>query len=268
MEHESVEIQKQKEDSDNMVSKIKEYSDQSESLVAQMQEKQKRSESLFSNTQKSCDQSQALVSEIQKQKEDSDNIASQIQENHNSSLEIINKQKKNMEDLVKRIENLLPGATSAGLASSYYDAWREKNTILHWMGFIFSLLFLTSVYFYYLILQSQEISLATILTRLIAGVPLIWIAWYCQKSISQTNRIKEEYRHKEKSLRVFDGFSNKINELTKEDPSKNKEKKLEFISDTMNAIKKNPSEILDPSETFLNIPRRKNENQRKNNSEE
>ena len=56
-------------------------------------------------------------------------------------------------------------------------------------------------------------------------------------------------------MSVFEGFSKQIDELTKDDPEQNKVKKLELISVIIDAIGKNPSEILDPSETFLDSTR-------------
>ena len=169
-------------------------------------------------------------------------IKEQIQNFQESSL-------KQFEELKKRIEGLLPGATSAGLASSYQDAQKEKKTMPYWIGFVASLLVLMTAYFYSFVYNSPPTDLSTIVIRVTIGFPLIWIAWFCQRSISQMTRISEEYRHKEKMMRIYEGFSKQIEQST--DAEEAKTKKVDLISVTINAIEKNPAEKLDPSETLL-----------------
>ncbi|MDE0506810.1 MAG: hypothetical protein OXI86_22265 [Candidatus Poribacteria bacterium] len=156
---------------------------------------------------------------------------------------------KQFAKLKARIEGLLPGATSAGLASSYQDAQKEKKAMPLWIGFIASLLVLMAGYFYSFVYNSPPTDLSTIAIRATIGFPLIWIAWFCQRSISQMTRISEEYRHKEKMMRIYDGFSKQIEQST--DAEEGKTKKMDLISVTINAIEKNPAEKLDPSETFI-----------------
>ena len=156
---------------------------------------------------------------------------------------------KQFEELKKRIEGLLPGATSAGLASSYQDAQKEKKTMPYWIGFVASLLVLMTAYFYSFVYNSPPTDLSTIVIRVTIGFPLIWIAWFCQKSISQMTRISEEYRHKEKMMRIYDGFSKQIEQST--DAEEARTKKVDLISVIIGAIGKNPAEKSDPSGTFL-----------------
>ena len=156
---------------------------------------------------------------------------------------------KQFKELKARIEGLLPGATSAGLASSYQDAQKEKKTMPYWIGFVASLLVLMTAYFYSFVYNSPPTDLSTIVIRVTIGFPLIWIAWFCQRSISQMTRISEEYRHKEKMMRIYEGFSKQIEQST--DAEEAKTKKVDLISVTINAIGKNPAEKLDPSETFI-----------------
>lgn len=156
---------------------------------------------------------------------------------------------KQFNELKAKIEGLLPGATSAGLASSYQDAQKEKKAMPLWIGFIASLLVLMVGYFYSFVYHSPPTDLSTIAIRVTIGFPLIWIAWFCQRSISQMTRIREEYRHKEKVMRIYDGFSKQIEQSTNAQEAK--AKKVDLISVTINAIEKNPAEKLDPSETLL-----------------
>lgn len=161
---------------------------------------------------------------------------------------------KQFDELKAKIEGLLPGATSAGLASSYQDAQKEKKIWHYWIGFVVSLLLLMSAYFYSFVYNSPPTDFSTIFIRATIGFPLIWIAWFCQRSLSQMRRISEEYRHKEKMMRIYDGFSKQIEQST--DAEERKTKKLDLISVTINAIEKNPAERLDTL-TLLDSWRRK-----------
>ena len=156
---------------------------------------------------------------------------------------------KQFDDLKAKIEGLLPGATSAGLASSYQEAQEEKKTWPYWIGFVVSLVLLMSQYYYYFVHNAPHVDLSTVVIRVTIGFPLIWIAWFCQKSISQMTRISEEYRHKEKMMRIYDGFSKQIEQST--DAEEARTKKVDLISVIIGAIGKNPAEKSDPSGTFL-----------------
>ena len=170
---------------------------------------------------------------------------------------------KQFEELKTRIEGLLPGATSAGLASSYQDAQKEKKTWPYWIGFVTSLALLMGQYYYYFVYNAPSVDLSTVVIRVTIGFPLIWIAWFCQKSISQMTRISEEYRHKEKMMRIYDGFSKQIEQSTVAEEAESK--KVDLISVIIGAIGKNPAEKADPSGTFLDTA--KSSKQLKNEAE-
>lgn len=166
--------------------------------------------------------------------------------------------KKQFDELKAKIEGLLPGATSAGLASSYQDAQKEKKVWHYWIGFVFSLLVLMGAYIYSFVYNSPPTDFSTIFIRATIGFPLIWIAWFCQRSLSQMTRISEEYRHKEKMMRIYDGFSKQIEQST--DAEEGKTKKIDLISVTINAIEKNPAERLDTLTPLDSWKRKKIEN--------
>lgn len=159
--------------------------------------------------------------------------------------------------LVEEVENLLPGATSAGLASSYHDAHKNTKQWPYWAGFLLPLILLMAGYVWFLA-AAEEIEWKTIAIRATTGLPLLWIAWYFQRRISQIVRIKEEYHHKERIMRVYQGFSKQINELS-DDEEKTKEQKRSLVSVLIGAIERNPANVLDPSGTFLDSWKKKNE---------
>ncbi len=221
-------------------------------VLLKIQKKDEKSDSVLNEIKEKGSQAKIQVEEMKKQKECFESLSDQINKQNDNDQKLMREKREEIESLKRRIEHLLPGATSAGLASSYLKGYETKKTRLYWIGFVISLLGLFLLYLW-TVVQSQDIVLAKMLLRLIIGMPLIWFAWFCQKSISQTNRIKEEYHHKQRIMTVFYGFSKQIESLSKDDPKNGRTKKLEFISNIIRAISKNPSEILSSSETFLDF---------------
>ena len=223
-------------------------------LTECIEKQQNQANDLMSKIHTQNENTETYVSEIEQQKSKITELTDKIEIQYNTITEFIEENQINYKELFGKIETLLPGATSAGLSSSYREARIEKKTKWYWVGFIVPLIILIGIYFYMLLSESNWMQ---IVTRTIVGLPLVWIAWYCQRSISQINRIKEEYHHKQMVMDVFSGFSKEIDELTKNNPEQNKEKKSKFISVVIDVIKKNPSEKIDPSETFLDLKNKK-----------
>jgi hypothetical protein len=154
-------------------------------------------------------------------------------------------------ELEEKIESLLPSATSAGLASSF-KAGKEDNKKAGWLwfGFIGSLISLLLFYGYSFVYKDiSAITIPTIIVRLSLGLPLIWIAWFCQKTISEQKRIKEEYHHKERIMSLYDGFIKHMQSL----PIGESEESKNLIKIMLNAISVNPAEILNKE---LNISKK------------
>ncbi len=259
-----------KEKSENLFRKIQQCDIASQKGIIEIETQKKRSFDIVNEVKQMFENGKGFISEIKKIHEQSNILKDKMQKQCSSFEKIVKDKSKVLDSLTEKIENLLPGATSAGLASSYRSARKEKNTKCYWFGFLGSLIVLCGGYFYYLIATGSGIDWLDVVVRTVVGMPLVWIAWYCQRSISQTNKIKEEYHHKQRMMSVFDGFSKYVSELTKDDPEQNKLKKLELISAVIDAIKKNPSEILNPSETFLDSLERKkktSQNNRNNSGE-
>ena len=173
-------------------------------------------DSIFKKMEEQCDNSSNLSKEIQEHHDNANHLSTEIQEHHDNASNFskeIQQKNKELNELTKKIEGLLPGATSAALASSYKAAqanWIKE--IFYWIGFIGSLGILIWGYFYYLIVDipPENLEWKTIVIRATVGLPLIWIAWYFQRLLSQIKRIKEEYHHKERVMRVYEGFSKQI----------------------------------------------------------
>jgi uncharacterized protein YoxC len=122
--------------------------------------------------------------------------------------------------LTSKIEGLLPGATSAGLAKSYYD---QKNSY-KWPNIIWSAVFaLTMVGMVYYaidtVAESSDIGNAfmNILSRAPFFIPTIWLALFASKQQSQNRRLEQEYAYKESLAKSYDGYKREIDNLPESD---------------------------------------------------
>ena len=160
--------------------------------------------------------------------------------------------------LFNKIEALLPGATSAGLASSYKDL-KDKFTNpikLYTRAFYGSLLLLVVAA---IVMSIQKISLTPdffiqfvevkewdyILKALLYKIPFIapvlWLAVFSSTRRSQYERLQQEYAHKEALATSYESYKKQIQDLKGESDELQKE----LISKAISAIAYNASVTLD-----------------------
>ncbi len=160
--------------------------------------------------------------------------------------------------LFEKIEALLPGATSAGLASAYKDMKDSFNTpVDNWnklflgsIGIMFFVTFLSFIHitggftnftFSFATSNGIEKTLESLLFKIPLYVPLIWLAIFSSKRRSEAQRLQQEYAHKEALAKSYDSYKTQIEQLEKGD----KEMLLKLIESSINTIAHNASETLD-----------------------
>lgn len=84
-----------------------------------------------------------------------------------------------------------------------------------------------------------------ILLKFTSGLPLIWLAWYFQKSISSSNRFFEEYNHKQRVMELYEGFIREIKSLGLV------EEERDLLIIMLDVVKYNPSQLLGKNETIF-----------------
>lgn len=147
------------------------------------------------------------------------------------------------EELRVRIEDLLPGATSAGMANAYLQLKQSFEAPLKTFHLLFyfsiAALFLSA-----LALAIEDISFWRIdwvtwdgfrgtLLRLPLLAPLIWLAVFSSRRLSQMQRLQQEYAHKEAIAKSYISFKLQIDNLQNADtalPSKLLHVALEAIA--------------------------------------
>lgn len=167
-------------------------------------------------------------------------------------------QKERYEALNEQIENLIPGATTAGLSSAYhklcksYDIAITKSTQLFYFSiaflFIISMILLTSklslspfIIEFASFQKFGDIS-AFLVYRLPIIIPAVWLAIFASKRRSESERLKQEYAHKEALAKSYQNFKIQIEELGDEAKEPLMEKLLNSAIDT---ISNNASLTLD-----------------------
>lgn len=88
--------------------------------------------------------------------------------------------------------------------------------------------------------------LELIYVKTIVSVPLIWIAWYGQRNISQRKRLFEEYNHKLRVVQMYLLFNTADKSYHLSD-----ENKEELSVILLDAIKNNPAQYLGRGETMI-----------------
>ena len=153
------------------------------------------------------------------------------------------------------IENLLPRATSAGLATAYRQM---KNTFarpIQNAEYLFyaaiAALVIASLFFAIDSAGWLWIKLArfenwdTALKALVNKLPLygalIWLAYFASRRRSEYSRLQQEYAHKEALAKSYNSYKKQIELLDDEDQSMQKE----FITKAVDAIAYNASQTLD-----------------------
>ncbi len=152
------------------------------------------------------------------------------------------------EGLAKQLEHLLPGATSAGLASAFRKRRlvfaRPKLVWVFTLGASLVGLFLVA-YLDPARAQLGELTIANasayLLGRLPFALPLVWLALYAGRRHSQALRLEEEYAHKEVLSRSFEGYKKQIAEL--EGSESGNKHTLELIGHTLRAMALHPGRI-------------------------
>lgn len=182
----------------------------------------------------------------------------EINERKNNLDSLITTQTNQYQAIKTNIESLLPGATSAGLASAYHDLSVSfvKPITIYTRLFFLSIVVLLGLALYFINQNAvlTDVPTATsditifkdigifLLQRLPIVLPVIWLAIFASKRRSEAERLKQEYAHKEALAKSYQSFKLQIEELDGENKEPLLEKLLAVAIDT---IATNASSTLD-----------------------
>ena len=192
------------------------------------------------------DEASRVVNYLKQQKELSD----KTYRNQNDTFkEIVNR----CEDLTKRIEDLLPGASAAGLSEAYETAMKEhKRSLFVWIDvFVVSLASMMGILCFLLLNGwwsfNASDSLGETVVKVIRLVtvesPVLWLAIVSSRKMNQFIMLIEEYRHKWATMRVYDGMRKAVKEIDRNGSGNDPESQL-FI-ELLKTVQKNPTMSLE-----------------------
>lgn len=149
--------------------------------------------------------------------------------------------------LYEKVESLLPGATSAGLAKAYADQKETyaKPELIWSIVTVIAMIGITALG-YVTFLDAIEVTkvteaIALLVIRLPIFVGATWLAIYAGRQQSQSGRLRQEYAHKETMARSLEGYKREIESLPDTDnPVLNK-----FMQNAVDSVAFNPSSTLD-----------------------
>lgn len=164
-------------------------------------------------------------------------------------------QKTKYKALNEEIETLLPGATSAGLASAYSEMKNSfekpiQNATWLFFGSLGVMILGT------LVLSIDNISWETGITFVTPAdwdsilrslvyktpfyAPVLWLAFYATKRRSEYQRLQQEYSHKEAFTKSYHNYKLQLQDLQVDDGLQ-----IELIKKAIDAIAYNASQTLD-----------------------
>lgn len=183
-------------------------------------------------------------------------LAAEVDIQRERLVEFEREQKVKYRALNDQIESLLPGATSAGLASAYGQLKSSFETPIKNANRLFygaiGILIIGGI-----ILAIEKVSLAngiafaqvqdwpsflrSLAHRLPFYGPIIWLAYYATKRRSEFQRLQQEYAHKEALSKSYESYKKQIEDLG----GNNEEMLKGLMMRAIEAISRNASDTLD-----------------------
>ena len=163
--------------------------------------------------------------------------------------------KQKYKALLTEIESLIPGATSAGLASAYgelknsFDEPIKNNTRIFYAALVAiittSLIAIIEKIGWFSIefvdVSNHEKLLNSFLFKLPLVIPVVWLAFFSSKRRSEAQRLQQEYAHKEAITKSYQSFKKQIEDLGE----KNGELMKNLLDTAILAVAYNASKTLD-----------------------
>lgn len=229
-------------------------------------------EDLFDNSKE-----ESIAEELNKKIEDLERFHQKIfGDDKNTSLkddlEARLKELKNIEEEAKKVINL---ASDAGLAGGFVEKAKEAKTNKIYAAVILTISLVLIVGFNFRTIEFErldEITLVSILVRVIINTPLLWLAVVANINLNKYSRLEQDYAHKEALAKSYERYKTEISKLPNLD-NEAESLKYELIKINLEAFKLNPADNMDGAksdtvvEKFLNTNHPKQENKSRNESE-
>jgi|SRR5690554_1366472 len=179
-----------------------------------------------------------------------------VESNKEELVKIKENSKKEYDEIVKKIESLLPNALTAGLSSAFVTKKSEEEVLYKEFknGFKYGILYLTiasilpiavGIFFLYTgssLTEVIERAPKIILSFLPLYIPLIWITISANKKVNLSKRLIEEYSHKQVLSMTIEGLSKQIENI--EDSELSEELRVKLIRSFLEVTNENPGKLI------------------------
>jgi chromosome segregation ATPase len=173
---------------------------------------------------------------------------------------------KQLEELIERVEGLLPGATSAGLASSFSKQKsrfepQQSRWLWTFVGCISGLVviafpsFLSAIginLFGHVVEQTWDATLRNLALRLPIVLPLVWLAIYAGRNYMLAMRLEEDYAYKEAISTAFEGYKREMEKIVTGDIA-NPTPIAILSTNILRAIAERPGRIYESKHQDINL---------------
>jgi hypothetical protein len=235
-------------------------SDDAAALTATIAEQHKTTSENVAKTEALLKQAQvgeANVKAILDHLSKSDEIAT----GHEKRVEALTQE---LQRLVDKVEGLLPGATSAGLASSFNkQRSRFERPQRQWLltfavcicGLVLVALpnFLSTIgWLSHPADQSLTSALRNLILRLPIAAPVLWLAIYAGRNYMMSLRMEEDYAYKEAISTAFEGYKREMEKITG-DENQNPTPLTILCTNVLRAIAERPGRIYEGKQRDLNV---------------
>src|SRR3989344_1052012 len=241
--------------------KLAELKDQTTEKVAQILEMHRsvfddgEQKSIKVRLETFLDDAKQLFEDTKEKQEEFDGFYTKVFGEENANGEIIGGLKTELENyttkyenLYDKIESLLPGATSAGLAKVFEDkvAHYAKSEKIWTVLFLVVAIALSVYYGIFAWINDPSVSFAGSFLNLLHKTPFllfaVWLLVFIGNRRAENKKLEESYKHKEVMARAYVGYKEHVEELEGENTEKILLKK--HMENLLSAIKENSGEFL------------------------
>ena len=212
--------------------------------IVQIQEGVQKDKESIEKAKKDIETEISNISSSLKQIKDFSGKIPNIQTSNEEAQNALNQLIEKATEVNKTLEELLPGSTSAGLASSFYNKvqqlkWSKRCLLLGFIVSILALSYLTMPMLDTPINQDTSIW-KEFFHRLPLLFPPIWLGWFFARSYGHANRLQEKYAYKEAMSRAFQGYRKQMEEVNTDSELAKSLSEL-----TLTVLAENPSDIFE-----------------------
>lgn len=257
------------EESKESLSKIKKTTSDAAIYLESLSKNDELVKNYLTKTETNRDEITRILTEIKKEQENINIISSHAEEKDNIINELkieIKKHINDYKDLIENIKNeknekfaeindLLPGATSAGLAKAFNTRKNDlKKNIKIW--FWIRLLSTTAFIILGLIMFSQSSDIKTFSSLILFAIKrspviagLVLLEEFARRQFNIQTRLEEDYAYKEVLSKSYVGYSNQLEEIDIEG-SKGSSK---LSKNLLEAISQEPGRLIDKEKNIKSL---------------